>query len=1267
MKQITKTKTISVLLCLSILLTFFSPLSEAVFANATETDGKITITTGNTAAITLDGNTTISASTELTEVLRWQIYSAEYDIWVNINGETGTDCVLTYAKVYNMLDDNNQTKVRCVSDSAESSEVEVEVDYSQTQTANQSTSKTTIAAKAAAQQFSLSGRSTNYAVAANNIATTYNIVINYVFENGEVAASPYTANVGAGTDFSATVENPTVQGYLPYVDENTETSVSVELNYTNIEQDYTITVTYKPTLVNYTVIHYQQNADDDEYTEVLRETLQGLTKSTVPEVEKNYDGFKALLYEQPAIAADGSTIVEIYYDRLYYLVNFSLDGGYGVEPIYARHGSPISVGTPTKAGYSFEGWTPALPATVPIGGGTYTATWKAGSVSFNVVFWYENADDTDYSYAGYATIKNITPGTTVSSADYKNTSFEDRDDQHFTYNANKTESKTVSGDGSTVLNVYFTRNTYTLTFKTQSSTVATITAKYNAYIANKFPISGYEGRAWKATSYYSYALQTLDRMPDKNVTFNLYQKSSNTLKTIHYYVEKVDGSGYELLKDVTTYFNYITYEEEYHPIQGFERQSASAAGFKSNKKNFTNNEVSLYYTRNSYTLNFYNYNQMVSGKGGSVKYQAPLSSYNFIPDLPSGLEKGAYEFAGWYTSPGCYEGSEVNWDTITMPASDLTVYAKWVPVKHTVEIYKDSTLTEQLGETLIVPHGSKVQQSDIPEEPTNGDYKFVYWFYMDNGVEKAFDFENMPVNKDLKIYAKWSSNILKPYIIYYKLQDGTSIGETDVWVSDVTEGSALVGTTRTFDAKGGDELYPQFQEGYFPLVKSHSFTIDVNGENEYTFIYTQKDAVPYTVKYLNKETGEPVADEKTVSDNRKAVVTEVFKQVDGMMPDAYQKRLVVSAEEGAVNEIIFYYTEDTEHAYYKISHYTENVGGGWTERSSTEAVGNIGTEYSASPITIPGFTYDSTVEGTLISGELTASGLHLKLYYTRNRYPYQVRYLEYGSGKALADPKNSTAKYGEVIYENAILIDNYDCVSSTTQTITIRIESGDNAQLNIITFYYKEKQATINYVAVGPDGATNFGSVNPSSETVNVISGHAQGSTPVAAEDFRFVGWYTDATCTVAVTDADGTVDGNNHFTPAKQNGKYVSDTYYAKFEYNLTQLTIHKTGAADIDKNQTFIFHITGDSANDRTKDIDLKVVIKGNGSATLKDLPVGNYTITEESGWSWRYTPDQLTKEIEATGTGTNEITFKNTRSYDNWLNNSAYAKNDFAKKSN
>ena len=120
---------------------------------------------------------------------------------------------------------------------------------------------------------------------------TYNVVVNYVFENNEIVADSYTASLAAGSSFSATVTFPVVQGYLPYVGEAAETSSSIELNYTNIQEDHTITVVYKPTNVDYTVIHYQQNVDNDQYTEVGRETRQGLTNSNVPEVAKTYEGF----------------------------------------------------------------------------------------------------------------------------------------------------------------------------------------------------------------------------------------------------------------------------------------------------------------------------------------------------------------------------------------------------------------------------------------------------------------------------------------------------------------------------------------------------------------------------------------------------------------------------------------------------------------------------------------------------------------------------------------------------------------------------------------------------------------------------------------------------------------------------------------------------------------------------------------------------------------------------------------------------------------
>ena len=1381
-----KKKMIALLLCLMLVASAAIPGTLAVGLDTAESSSEMSVAASaetasvffeqevaNTVSVPVDGKIVLSVGCTA-EILgaQWQIYAPTAGVWANIYGETSSSCAVSYAMIRSILDGDGLAKLRCLVSVADGTavtqEVSLGVDTSAVSAQNEAPaaeppvvlSDTVVtantaeapAAAAAPAMFSLpqndepSGEEpAGDEPAADDPAplnepaptgvespSTYNVEINYLFENNEIVADPYTASLAAGSSFSATVTFPTVQGYLPYVGEATESTTSMDLNITNIQEDVTYTVVYKPTNVDYTVIHYQQNEDNDQYTEVERETKQGLTNSTVPDVAKSYEGFTALLYEKPAIAADGSTVVEVYYDRNYYLMNFDLDGGYGVEPIYARYGTPISVDTPTKPGYTFESWTPSIPTVMPDHNTSYKASWKIGESGFTVVFWYENANDNGYSVAGTYTPADVAPGTQKKSEDYKNQSFTGRDDKHFTYNAAKAETVTVKGDGSTVLNVYFTRNTYTLTFKDGNIKIVcgkvehehsheqcctktgwhltcnsnkcpvgyehehttggwgtkscyeisdlTITAKYQADIHGNFPIKDGNDTIWwdvpdGCESFKpGTMLGSIDTMPGENITFTKAGTQSGAV--LYYYIETLNGEtgtytqggkSFKLYKQITLdKYCQLTYSEEFHPIMGFtqwwsdpkfdkmEQGGVAYEGIDWDGDYYIKDENYLCYTRNSYNLKFYNYNAYVAGKDVSVQFEAPLSSYDFTPEYPADLEKNAFVFDGWYTTAGCYEGSEADLNTMTMPASDVILYAKWVPVSHTVAFYLDKAALDagtklSTHPDITVPHGSKADPT--PADPTNGSYTFIGWFYMEDGVEKAFDFANMPVTKDLQVYGKWSSNVLKKYTVYYKIQD------TDTQIADPTTGSGLAGVTKTFEAKGVSELYADYQEGYFPVTKSHSLTIDINATKEndtnvFTFWYVQKQAVPYTVKYLNKETGEPVATGKTVSDNRKAVVTETFVPVSGMLPDAYQKRLVVSAEEGAVNEIIFYYTQDTTHAYYKITHYTENLGTDasgnttWTEYASSQAVGDIGSTYNAEPMTISGFTYSADI--STASGKLTANGLELKLYYTRNSYPYQVRYLEQGSGKELADPKDGSGKYGQVISESAKDIANYAAVDPTSQTLNIRIEeSQTEAKLNIITFYYKEKEVTINYQVVGPDGC---GTVTPTRETLKVLSGKAQGSTATANETFRFVGWFKDATCKQAV---DTSWVEENKLTPVKEtDAVWTEATYYAKFEYNLTTLTITKSGG---NENDSFIFDVKKDDV------VKFTVSVKGNSSVTIAGLIVGDtYTVTERGSWSWRYQAAEQTKTLQPTG---NNVTVTNSLVKLFLLDGSDYRQNNAA----
>ena len=318
-------------------------------------------------------------------------------------------------------------------------------------------------------------------------------------------------------------------------------------------------------------------------------------------------------------------------------------------------------------------------------------------------------------------------------------------------------------------------------------------------------------------------------------------------------------------------------------------------------------------------------------------------------------------------------------------------------------------------------------------------------------------------------------------------------------------------------------------------------------------------------------------------------------------------------------------------------------------------MGDIGATYNAEAMNIPGFTYAPETAGTVTSGELTAEGLELKLYYTRNSYPYQVRYLEQGTGNVLAAPKDGSGLYGQVISESAIDIDGYGKVDPTTKSINIRIESDSTAKLNIITFYYTENTVSINYVPVGPDGATDFGAVDPASETVKIKSGTAAGSEPTPGTGFKFVGWYKDSACTLPV-EGEGWLVGTTIKPQKDANGNNTAATYYAKFEYDVADLTITKYGCEAVDENQSFIFTITGDGTT-RT------VVINGNGSVTIKGLKAGTtYTVTEDSGWSWRYEADKKVQTITLQPGVVNNVAYSNRRTNPKWLGGDAYTRNIF-----
>lgn len=943
----------------------------------------------------------------------------------------------------------------------------------------------------------------------------HTVIINYVFENGKQAAPSWTATLAEGSNLEQTVTSPTVVGYEP-----DQATFNVSVN--NITENKTYTVTYYPANVGFTVNHYLQNVADNNYTLNKTEEVGGYTESEVGgDLAKTYPGFAALLYNTKAkVAADGSTVVEIYYDRNYYMMSFNLDGGYGVEPIYARYGASVKVENPTKPGYTFNGWEPTVPTTVPAENTTYKAKWKVDdSVNYRVQYWQENANDDGFSYES-SVQKKAAPGTVITAANDKN---------YTGFHYDHTDGATVAADGSSVVNVYYKRNTYTLTFKVNEgfifdNWVTKAEFKNIKYGADTSPWwnQAPSGYLWHTTSSGSTFYTAAPDMPNSNLT--IYGKKSSGMSTIHYYEKGTTTSIKPDLKVQISEWSFT--DEDYIEIPGFKYDSNKVQG----------NNYYLYYTRNSYKLDFNSANVIV--RSNTIPYDKALSSYYFEPSYPTGiLEEGGYVFAGWYTDPGCTEA--VAWDTAKMPYNNTIFYAKWAPKTHTVKAY----LTKEVvgGEAIYtyhVPHGTAVPSA--PANPTNGNYTFVGWFYMDGNVEKAFDF-SMPIVKDLNLYAKWSSNTLVTYTIYYKS------GDTEI--AEPTTGSALAGTTLTFEAKTGDELNEDYQSGYFPNTGSHSLTMDINGNNEFTFVYVAKEKVGYTVRYLEKGTEKVLHEEKT-AETSNAIITEKFVQISGYAPDAYQKRLVLSATE-AENVITFWYTKDEHHAPVQIVHWTQNIAGeGYTEyQSSTNLNGEIGQTYTGTPLTIPGFTYNA--EKSNASGKLTAEGLELNLYYDRNMYDYVVKHVDADDNSVIKEETVQQARFGAQVYGTVDkTLEGYMPIENQDETKTLIIGTGTN---EIVFMYYKCYY--IGHVRSGKLERT---------DTVRLTSSPAN-LTDAVTKGYLYGGAFDDAKCeTVHNFGQENAIN----FTPVKGETYYiweVSETYLKPRAYAVWRHDPAHNGAKNV------------------------------------------------------------------------------------------------------
>ena len=453
---------------------------------------------------------------------------------------------------------------------------------------------------------------------------------------------------------------------------------------------------------------------------------------------------------------EGSTSVNVYaIIKEGYWVTFDSNGGSAIDSQFVFDKIFLNdQTTPTKPGYKFDGWyngeskvVDGTQITKPI---TLKAHWKATKVSYTVIHWWENADDNGYSFHESQELQGLTGKTTEAVAKSYTTSGKNIHGESVTdkvFTASTISQKTIKGDGSTIVNVYYKRKTYTMHFKERRNSrkdLSTITKKWGQSISKKeWPT--YDGNGnWQISN--SRYLAFTSSMPMKDST--LWSTSGYYTYKAYYYVQKIDGNGYNLHHTDTIKMdsNPKIGNEDCYAIAGF-AYSHGDPGVGGRYK-----DAKFYYTRNSYKIRFINNGK--EDKSVEKKYEQSISSENYTPTRPSSLPE-YYVFDGWYENELC-EGKAFDFSGKKMPAQNVTLYAKWTA--------SDVKLTYNLNN----PEGALVKKTEdvaagtvastvLPSIPTINEYSFAGWYYADgngNITSEVFNTNNT-ITRDTSIVGKW--------------------------------------------------------------------------------------------------------------------------------------------------------------------------------------------------------------------------------------------------------------------------------------------------------------------------------------------------------------------------------------------------------------------------------------------------------------------------------------------------------------------------------
>ena len=745
------------------------------------------------------------------------------------------------------------------------------------------------------------------------------------------------------------------------------------------------------------------------------------------------------------IAADGSTVMKVYYDLARYTATFSW-GEYADEKHQdivienIRYGSVIETPEMEVPGYEVYQFG-CIGNTIQPGSITvrkdenYTAYWiTKKDTPFKVEYYLQKPDGT-YDLEGTwdkhgETLTTPDPNDLALSSSYY---VEYLPKAHYYLNAGECELSPITPDGEAVMKVYYSLDFYTLSFT--YGEFREVAGGYN----NDVNISGFYGAevdvpefeklGYVHTGYKELPEGTKTVKIDGNATYNATWELADAPYVYEIYVQNAEDDEYAesvRISKIGKAFETINVNAEKYPETDdkyvFERiEFENVWEGEPFVSAYGDSVIKYYYKRNSYELYFYNGDEYL-GRSGYSRWGKKIGEpYIVIP------EKKGYEFDGWYlTREGADELDpelRFDFDSAVMPAEDTCLYAGYAPnndTQYTVWHLGQSAENDDLFEIL-----DEEKLTGTTDSLVTGTYKSyphysAYTDYKDTAMS-------------LKVNGDGSTTLW----LYYKL-------DTVQVTFDANGGTlGIDGATKTF-------RYGQTFAASLPSRENFRFTGWLDATTGETFsagtpltdnvslkaaweeITPETPQVKYYVYHIIEDFtgthGEPIIEEKygyagdpvihgdnievdSFADRNLLVKDGIFfggsqldadSMGDGFDTDAYYRNPVII--EGAIIEA-FYHRE-----YYRL---TWNLGDYVPNNEYTQ---NLDEEYGmyvfyGTPIVKPEFT---AVEGYKfvyapeVPATMPTNALEINI--TREPIKYTVKFD--GNGATSGSQESQTAVYG---------------------------------------------------------------------------------------------------------------------------------------------------------------------------------------------------------------------------------------------------------------